>query len=317
MRTANMLSSHKKEMSITLIMCALPINFPSTNCKKKKTMPANHDTVTWSSFRNIVKEVFRVFILIFYTLSLLVSFSTHKAQKTLLTVQKTENKIEVHNYLSFLHVECVLILFASLLNAIILQRFPFLHTEYLRVYTHIYVLYKTAFIQLPLQFASHSSMSNKLHQFCAFPVEPLENIIYDCKFYSFHRTHTCIKIHTHILTHLQEFIVAYTKHYFRCAKKKWRILCANKRAQIYSKVSNGFHAFPMKIPRLVKGNKNIFLFVYAAQFICLRCLFKSQFNVEPYRTYTTYQRCYAISILFIISVGDIITIVISLKEKIK
>lgn len=40
-----------------------------------------------------------------------------------------------------------------------------------------------------------------------------------------------------------------------------------------------FDAFPMKIPRLVKGNKNIFRFVYAAHFIYLRFLLKAQFNV--------------------------------------
>lgn len=51
--------------------------------------------------------------------------------------------------------------------------------------------------------------------------------------------------HTYILALLQEFIVAYAKHYFRCAakKKKTRFLCANKRAEIYGKDSNGFHTY--------------------------------------------------------------------------
>lgn len=47
----------------------------------------------------------------------------------------------------------------------------------------------------------------------------------------------------HILAVFQEFIVAYSKHYFRGAKKSF--LCANKRAEIYSVDSNGFHAFSM------------------------------------------------------------------------
>lgn len=52
-------------------------------------------------------------------------------------------------------------------------------------------------VQLQLQFTFYSSMSNKLHQFCAFPVEPLEKYNLCLQFYSFHHTLSQLQAKAH------------------------------------------------------------------------------------------------------------------------